>query len=400
MNHGGRIRSLHLAKELATHHEVSLFTFSSEAEDPIAAHEPLKKIFQQVICLPLKIPQARGFRETINYVKNLPSSRAYSMSKYCQPWIARELSRLLAEEEYDLLLCDFLLTAAVVPWDWPKPKVLFTHNIEAIIWERHYRLSKNPIWKAVSYREYRLLERMEREYVSRAEHVLAVSENDRDFFLKYAPEDRMSVIPTGVDIDYFSPSDGEEDPHSIIFTGSMDWIANEDGIVFFIEDVLPLVRKRFPQAKLWIVGRRPTSRLRQIGRSARDVEVTGTVDDIRPYLARGSVYVVPLLIGGGTRIKIFEAMAAGKAVVSTTIGAEGLPVQHGENILLADDAETLARSVADLLGDAVRRKNMGAAARKLVSENYSWKAVGKTMARVLAEVAAKHAPPVREGVVS
>jgi glycosyltransferase involved in cell wall biosynthesis len=241
---------------------------------------------------------------------------------------------------------------------------------------------------------------MEREYVSRAEHVLAVSENDRDFFLKYAPEDRMSVIPTGVDIDYFSPSDGEEDPYSIIFTGSMDWIANEDGIVFFIEDVLPLVRKRFPRAKLWIVGRRPTSRLRQIGRSARDVEVTGTVDDIRPYLARGSVYVVPLLIGGGTRIKIFEAMAAGKAVVSTTIGAEGLPVQHGENILLADDAETLARSVADLLGDAVRRKNMGAAARKLVSENYSWKAVGKSMARVLAEVAAKHAPPVREGVVS
>ncbi|HET7205750.1 MAG TPA: glycosyltransferase [Terriglobales bacterium] len=400
MDHGGRIRSFHLAKELATHHDVSLFTFASEAEDPIAAHEPLNKIFQQVICLPLKIPPARGWRETMNYVQNLPSTRPYSMSKYCQPWIARELRDLLAQKEYDLLLCDFLLTAAVVPWDWPKPKVLFTHNIEAVIWERHYRLSRNPIWKAVSYREYRLLERMEREYVSRAEHVLAVSENDRDFFLKYAPESRMSVIPTGVDVDYFSPRDGEEDPSSIVFTGSMDWTANEDGIVFFIENVLPLVRRRFPRAKLWVVGRRPTSRLQQIGRSITDVEVTGTVDDIRPYLSRGSVYVVPLRVGGGTRIKIFEAMAAGKAVVSTTIGAEGLPVQDGENILLADDAETFAKCVVDLLSDEVRRKNLGAAARKLVSENYSWKAVGKTMAKVLEAVATEHAPAVREDVIS
>lgn len=400
MDHGGRIRSFHLAKELATHHDVSLFTFASETEDPIAAHEPLNKIFQQVICLPLKIPPARGWRETMNYVQNLPSTRPYSMSKYCQPWIARELRDLLAQKEYDLLLCDFLLTAAVVPWDWPKPKVLFTHNIEAVIWERHYRLSRNPIWKAVSYREYRLLERMEREYVSRAEHVLAVSENDRDFFLKYAPESRMSVIPTGVDVDYFSPRDGEEDPSSIVFTGSMDWTANEDGIVFFIENVLPLVRRRFPRAKLWVVGRRPTSRLQQIGRSITDVEVTGTVDDIRPYLSRGSVYVVPLRVGGGTRIKIFEAMAAGKAVVSTTIGAEGLPVQDGENILLADDAETFAKCVVDLLSDDVRRKNLGAAARKLVSENYSWKAVGKTMAKVLEAVATEHAPAVREDVIS
>ncbi|MGB2645244.1 MAG: glycosyltransferase, partial [Candidatus Acidiferrum sp.] len=296
--------------------------------------------------------------------------------------------KLLAREKYDLLICDFLLTAAVVPWDWPKPKVLFTHNIEAVIWERHYQVSKNPIWKAVSYREFRLLERMERNYVSRAEHVLAVSENDRDFFLKYAPKDRMSVIPTGVDVDYFSPGQGEEEPESIVFTGSMDWTANEDGIVFFIEKVMPPVRERFPQAKLYVVGRRPTARLKRIGESEKNVVVTGTVDDIRPYLARGSVYVVPLRVGGGTRIKIFEAMAAGKAVVSTTIGAEGLPVRTEENILLADEPETLAKSVIELLSDRVKRERIGENARKLVAENYSWKAVGKTLADVLEGVAA------------
>jgi glycosyltransferase involved in cell wall biosynthesis len=317
------------------------------------------------------------------------------MSKFCQPWIATKLRELLARENYDLLLCDFLLTAAVVPWDWPKPKVLFTHNIEAVIWERYYRVSKNPLWKAVSYREYRLLERMERHYVSRAEHVLAVSENDRDFFLRYAAKERMSVIPTGVDVNYFRPSPGKEDPESIVFTGSMDWIANEDGITLFIEKVLPIVRQRFPRAKLSIVGRKPSERLKRIAAREQGVEVTGTVKDIRPYLGRGCVYVVPLFVGGGTRIKIYEAMASGKAVVSTNIGAEGLPVHGGEDILLADDPEAFAKCVVDLLANPARRKQIGESARRLVSENYSWNAVGKNLANVLEAVAAEFAPTVR-----
>ena len=238
-----------------------------------------------------------------------------------------------------------------------------------------------------------MLERMERQYVSRAEHVLAVSENDRDFFLRYTGKGRMTVIPTGVDIDYFSPSAGEEEAKSIVFTGSMDWVANEDGIVFFIENVLPLVRQKFPRVKLFVVGRRPTMRLKRMAASEQNVEVTGTVDDIRPYLARGSVYVVPLRVGGGTRIKIFEAMAAGKAVVSTTIGAEGLPVSHGENVLLADEPESLAKYVVELLGDRARREKIGNSARKLVTESYSWRAVGKALSNVMEKVSAEYVPP-------
>jgi glycosyltransferase involved in cell wall biosynthesis len=387
LTHGGRIRSYYLARELAHFHEVSLFTFASREENPIPAHEPLKQIFRNVVCLPLKIPKLHGLQESVNYARNLFSMRPYSASKYCQPWIAKELAAHLAREQYDLLLCDFLLTAAVIPWDWPRPKVLFTHNIEAAIWERHFRTSRNPVWKAVSYREYRTLERMERKYISSADHVLAVSDNDRDFFLRYAPKDKMTVIPTGVDIDYFGPSNGDCNPESIVFTGSMDWIANEDGIVFFIEKVLPLVRQQFPNAKLLVVGRRPSERMRKIGASVLAVEVTGTVDDIRPYLARGSVYVVPLLVGGGTRIKIFEAMAAGKAIVSTTIGAEGLPVRHGENILLADDAESFAKCVVELLKDRVSCERIGAAARKLVADSYSWHVVAGTMSAALEAVA-------------
>ncbi len=395
LNHGGRIRSYHLAKELAKLHDVSLFTFSAKTEDPIEAHEPLKNVFRNLVCLPIDIPSARGVKESLHYVRNLFSARPYSATKYCQPWIARELSKHLEREKYDLLLCDFLLTAAVVPWDWKGPKVLFTHNIEAVIWERHYRVNKNPLWKAISYREYRTLERMERKYVSRADHVLAVSENDRDFFRKYTSDSRMSVIPTGVDTEYFAPDWGTEEAESIVFTGSMDWMANEDGIVFFIEKILPLVRRRFPKAKLWIVGRRPSARLKAIAARETGIVVTGTVEDIRPYMSRGSVYVVPLLVGGGTRIKIFEAMAAGKAVVSTTIGAEGLPVRHGENILLADEPASFANNIIDLISDPARRLKLGQAARELVASSYSWGAVGKTLSGVL-RMAFERARPASE----
>jgi sugar transferase (PEP-CTERM/EpsH1 system associated) len=395
LNHGGRIRSYYLAKELAQLHDLSLFTFASEAEDPVPAHQPLRKFCQNVTCVPIRIPEARGIQESFNYALNLFSHKPYSLSKYCQPSVKRALAEHLAQEPYDLLICDFLLTAGVVPWDWPHPKVLFTHNIEAVIWQRHYEVQKNPIWKAVSYREYRMLERMERDYISRADHTLAVSDNDRDFFLNYAPTERMSVIPTGVDIDYFTPQVEKEEPETIVFTGSMDWMANEDGIVFFIEKVLPLIRQEYRNVKLSVVGRKPSARMKEIGARDKNIEVTGTVDDIRPYMAKGAVYVVPLLVGGGTRIKIFEAMAAGKAVVSTTIGAEGLPVTDGKDIVLADEPRSLARSVGELLGDANRRRSIGAAARKLVAENYSWKAVGKTLANVLESTAAQFKAPNR-----
>src|SRR5260370_2128813 len=149
LNHGGRIRSYHLAKELASHHDVSLFTFASEEEDPIPAHNPLKGIFQNVICLPIKIPEARSLREFLYYARNLISSRPYSASKYCQPWIGRELRALLTQESYDLLLCDFLLTSAVEPCAWPHPTLLFTHNIAAFHLDRHFRGNKNPPHRAL-----------------------------------------------------------------------------------------------------------------------------------------------------------------------------------------------------------------------------------------------------------
>lgn len=381
LTHGGRIRSYHLARELARRHEVTLFTFY--AAEPEDLHPTLQSIFSHVICIPLDIAEAQSLPDLLRYAGNLFSLKPYSAAKYCRSAVARQLHELVSRERYDVIICDFLLTAAVLPWSDPTPKVLFTHNIEARIWERHYRTSRNPIWKAVSYREYRTMARMEKHYVRRADHVLAVSETDRDFFAQLADPARIHVIPTGVDVEYFRPAPELEKPNTLVFTGSMDWMPNSDGIYFFVENILPRIRQRVPDVRLLVVGRKPPAKVTALAERNASITVTGTVDDIRPYMNAGSVYIVPLWVGGGTRLKIFEAMAAGKAIVSTTIGAEGLPVHDGENILIADEPEAFSRHVTRLLLEQEERRRLGCAARQLVEKNYSWASATDRLEAVL-----------------
>jgi glycosyltransferase involved in cell wall biosynthesis len=311
--------------------------------------------------------------------------------------VARELRKLLQSEKYDVIVCDFLVAAGVIPWDLPCPKVLFTHNVEALIWKRHYEVARNPLWKMLSWREWRAMERAEKRYLREADHVLAVSQTDCDFFAKELPTEKLTVIPTGVDIEYFSPIAVEEEPGSLVFTGSMDWMPNEDGIFYFAEEILPRIFEKLPNARLSVVGRKPSARLKALAATdPHHLHLTGWVDDIRPYLAQSAVCIVPLRVGSGTRLKIFEAMGMGKAIVSTTIGAEGLPVRHGEDVLLADSPDDFAQSVVRLLEDAAERRRLGNAARELVETKYSWGSVAKEFATSLEKVASGS----RQGVVA
>jgi len=173
----------------------------------------------------------------------------------------------------------------------------------------------------------------------------------------------------------------------------MDWLANEDGIIYFVDKILPIIRQQVRDATLWVVGRRPSSRLQKLANEIPGVRLTGTVADIRPYMAKASVFIVPLLVGGGTRLKIFEAMAMGKAVVSTSIGAEGLPVVPGKNIVLADEAEEFAQQVVALLHSRAKREDLGRAARQLVERSYGWNSVGSELNKILTSVARGFQPP-------
>lgn len=381
---GGKIRSYHIAKQLAARNEVSLFAFYAAHENDV--HRQLESVFKKVFLCPLKLPENTGIGDKIRYLAHAFSTEPYTMSKFCQPQVKRSLAELLAKERFDLVLADFLNASAVLPTNLKVPVVVFTHNVETLIWKRHYEVEQRPVWKTMYGHEYRRMRAAERRYLSRADHVLTVSQTDKDFFSEYLNANNVSVIPTGVDTEFFKPGTSAVHENSLVFTGSMDWAPNEDGIIYFAENILPLIRAEVPEVTLSVVGRSPSAKIRQLAEETPNINVTGRVDDIRPYVQSGAVYIVPLRIGSGTRLKIFEAMGMGKAIVSTTLGAEGLPVTHGVDVLLADEPEQFARETIRVLRDRSLQGQLGAAARKLVEENYSWASVADVCDRVLHRV--------------
>ena len=376
---GGKIRSFNILKQLARKHDITLFTFYPEHSGDL--HPAGSEMFSKLVCVPLPLPPRRSLGEYARYARMLLAGRPFTIDKYFYPEVRRRYTALLASTAFDLIVCDFIFPAPLIEWKTPPSKILFTHNVEAQVWARHSKIASNPVVKLACWLESRALQRAERRYVQLADYVLAVSENDRACFAHYADSRRISVIPTGVDTEYFQPSSVPEQQDTTVFTGSMDWMPNEDGVAYFVEKILPLIRREIPEAAFWAVGRRPPRRLQSL--ASHSVVVTGAVEDIRPYLAKAALCVVPLRSGSGTRIKIFEAMAMGKAVVSTSMGAEGLPVRHGDNIILADDPADFARQVVDLLRDPLRRQRLGHAARQLVEENYGWPAVAAYFDRVM-----------------
>jgi glycosyltransferase involved in cell wall biosynthesis len=295
---------------------------------------------------------------------------------------------VLARTAYDRIVCDFLVPAINLPQRLPSPALLFTHNVEAEIWRRHADAATSGLRKRLYRGQSTRMRRFEGRTMARFDRVLAVSDVDRDTLQRIYPRSLtapVSVIPTGVDTAYFSP--GPRDPSGarrIVFTGSMDWLPNVDAVVFFCREILPLIRQDEPDVTFTIVGRSPTP---VVQRLAEDpwIDVTGRVDDVRPFLAASTVNVVPLRIGGGTRLKIFEAMAAGRAVVSTSVGAEGLPIESGRHLLLADDPAAFARSVVTLLRDSEKRQAMESEARAFVAARYDWAAAATHFEQALAD---------------
>lgn len=373
---GGKIRSYHILRELSRrHHDVTFFTSYAEHHDDI--HGELDRIFARVIRYPLRIPHPRSFGHLTHYARGFFSRQPHQLVRYHSSRVTMGLRHLLEKEKFDVVICDFLAAAEMIPWHFPSLKVLFTHNVETLIWKRHCAVARNPLWKAIYWREYCTTAHAERRYLNLADHVLTVSDTDRDLFAQTIDPAKITVIPTGVDLDFFRPAAGEEQPNTLVFTGSMDYMPNEDGICYFMEQILPRVRFHLPNVALLVVGRRPSPRLLKLATMTPGVEVTGAVEDIRPYVQRGSVYVVPLRVGSGTRLKIFEAMAMGKAVVSTSVGAEGLPVRPEQDILIADTPDAFANDVVRLLADRGLRCELGLAAREMVAQKHSWASVAQ-----------------------
>ena len=374
-NTGGRLRSFHLVRELARGHAVTLLTTHTPSENPLAQAEHLREC-REVVSVPFVVPKRTSVRFALALGRSWLSSLPVDVSKFRVTALAAEVRRRLAAGEADVCVVDFLSALINVPRESPVPVVLFAHNVEHMIWKRLCLAERRPWRRLLLELEWRKLRRYEAHACARADLTIAVSEQDRALLSAHAAGARVVSIPTGVDTAYFAPNGAHERAAALVFTGSMDWHPNEDAVLHFLDAILPRIRRDAPEVSFAVVGRNPSSRLRAAASAAR-VAVTGTVDDVRPYVGQAAVYVVPLRIGGGTRLKIFEALAMGKTVVSTAVGAEGLPLVDGEHFVAADDPAEFARAVVALLGDPVRRRALGQAGRRLVETRYSWAQVAR-----------------------
>ena len=290
-------------------------------------------------------------------------------------------------ETYDLLICDFLQPSLNFEHVFGYPTLLFQHNVESVIPERHAAVARNPVFRLFWRSQARKMARYEQLACRRFSGVVTVSDAD-----KRTLEDRFGArnvfaIPTGVDTEYFAPSETPEDDDTLIFTGSMDWLPNEDAILFFAREILGRIKRAVPKVKFRVVGRSPSRHLQKELSGIPEIEIVGWVSDVRPEIARATVYVIPLRIGGGTRIKAYEAMAMGKPVVSTSIGLEGLPVTDGRDVAIADGPDAFADAVIRLLKNRPEKERLGAAARAFVESNCSWHRAARTFSDICHEVA-------------
>lgn len=377
LDSGGKKRTQAMLSELSKHHEVTYLALKDK-NLPLAPEESEAGYATRKLWLTWEETAGGSLKFFAELLGNfLFSSLPYALAKYRSKAMESEIARLCREEKFDLVICDFLSPAANflrIREALGAPTVLFQHNVEAQIWKRLAAGKRNPIARWYFGSQFRRMVKWEKRLSEIFDGVVMVSPEDTAFARQeYGLGNVLGDVPTGVDPDYFQTGERTSDgPATIGFLGSMDWMPNIEAVQWFVKEIFPEVKSEVPGARLLVIGRRPPASIRAMAEQDPQIEVTGTVDDVRPFLARCDFLTVPLLSGGGTRIKIMEALAAGLPVVSTTIGAEGLGLVDEEHLLIADSAPEFARAVARMAGDPALRQRLSAGGSALVRADYSW----------------------------
>ena len=392
VQNGGNIRTYHVLRYLSAHHDLTFYSYYGGTPDPDYERE-LQRQLPGAVAFCTGKRELSGAARGLDYLAHLGARPPYAVSRFADARVQKQLRTWFREQRFDVAVCDFLDAAVNFPGRLNLPSVLFQHNVESEIWRRHAATAGNPAKQMMYRMEFRKMFRYERAAVCKFHHVIAVSENDRALMTKWVDGDRVTVVPTGVDLAQYRPDPAASQPNPlpasaplVTFVGAMDWEPNVDGVEYFCAEVWPLIKAEIPQARFRIVGRNPDRRV--LKWASESIEVTGRVPSVVEHLHQSAVVIVPLRIGGGTRLKIYEAMAAGRAVVSTTVGAEGLDVQHGRDILLADDASSFARAVVTLLRDPELCRRYEKAAAETAAR-YDWPAIGERFSEVLQSVTQK-----------
>ncbi len=367
---GGKIRTYHILRLLAGNFSVDLLTFIFSEQEKDFVFELEKQLRIKIHSVDNKI-----FPPGI-VLSALRTGKPISYQKYFSVQFVDKLKSLLQENQYRKVHCDHLHMAQYVTIikqiSLDLPVRVDEHNVEYVIAERTKDRASNPVAKLLFSDQSSKVKRLEKQVCQEVDEIWVVSQEDKLILSNLIGDDKkITVVPNGVDLEYFSfrPYGGNE--KGLVFIGSMDWLPNEDGMLFFIEAIWPKVKAVLPDLRLSIVGRSPSDRL--LSKASWDIVITGAVDDVRPYLYSAEVSIVPLRIGGGSRLKILESMAAGRVVVSTSLGAEGIECVNNEHIIIADNPDEFASAIIRLVRDITMRKRIAKTAYDLVEGKYKWK---------------------------
>jgi glycosyltransferase involved in cell wall biosynthesis len=372
---GGKIRTYYMLRELKQRHHVTYLALDDGTASPDAVQRA-PEYCHDLVRVPHRTSSKFSFRFYVELLKNLRSPLPYAVEKYRSAEFEKQISRL--QMDADLVVCDFLFPSVNVPEPLARPAVLFQHNVEAVIWRRHTESQRSRVGRRLFMTQWRRMRAFERTACRRYDVIVAVSPQDRAIMEREYEAPLVVDIPTGVDTEFFRSSGSESEPRHLVFSGSMDWLPNDDAMKYFARTMLPQIRAACPETVLTIVGRKPFPSLKALSRECPHIRVTGQVDDVRPYIDRAAVYVIPLRIGGGTRLKVFEAMAMGKPIVSTSIGVEGLPIVNGTDAVIADEPDAFADAVVRLLRDPAEAKRLGEAAAAKVRARFGWAPVARS----------------------
>lgn len=378
---GAKIRAFHLIRTLAKRHQTTLISYVGNGGEKCHVKE-LEAVGVRVI--PVINPALDKPIGIADILRNVPKTLPVTIDKYnTDPMRSAILKEL--ESPYDVLHFEHLHIAHYLIDTVGIRKVLDAHNVEQQIAHRVAE-SENNFAKRIVYNwNYRKLKNYEDHVCNKVDLILSVSDNDREVFRRNGVNSTMKLLENGVDVDYFTPrTEGRQD--RLVFVGSMDWLPNADAVQYFAKDIFPKLRAHLPEVRFTIVGKDPSRDLMKLAQGTAGLHVTGTVDDVRPYIEEATVYVVPIRFGGGTRLKVLEAFSMGKPVVSTSLGCEGIACEDGKHLVIADNPVNFADSVLQLLKDERYRRELGNNAQKLARKQYSWQTIGDKLLQYYEEL--------------
>lgn len=388
---GGRIGIFNITKHLALRgHTIDMIAFA----DPDSTDDDVRGL--EAFC---SVTMIRDDTRTNlrNFLRSVVRHEPVYISRHRSDAFRAALHAALAAHTYDAVFGDhtamfpYLLEAKEIAH---IPVVVRLHNVESVIWHRYARSEHNPLKKLIAYRQAQMLERFEARNAELVDANFTITAVDEARMARLAPRARVVTVPPGVDTEYWAPV--ERDPASTIAitATTFSWIHNVNGVIWFLDQVLPLVREHVPGFAMHLLGRCPPADLQK--RAGAEVVVHGFVDDVRPYAARAGVYVVPLHVGSGIRIKILEAMAMGMPVVTTSVGCEGIPGVPGTHFLIADTAEEFAAAVTAMLTQPERAAAIGRAARAFVVDHFSWDVTAALIETEIATQISRRTPSRQE----